>query len=263
MDNQPSFDRELLLPILLGGFSILGIIVILLIGRLSTARASVTEVETETPFNYIFLGTEPVLFTETPEASETELLTDLPVVSPALGTPVLRTPTLATPNNTVPPINVTSPVNTALPTSTSASGAPLGAGTYDDVDSRLAYNGGGWADQEVDSAYKGTLHVSTVPGSSVTFRFIGTEVRLGYQVAQSLGRVIVRIDNTNYDPIDQSDTDSAVNEWISPLLSPSSHTVTITHADGGSVNVDYVIVPETAPTGTPTATPTRTPATPQ
>jgi len=265
MDNQPSFDRELLLPILLGGFSILGIIVILLIGRLNTARASVIEDKTETPFKYIFLGTEPLLSPESPDASETELLTDMPfdsptpdssVVTPALETPAfgvptgvstLRTPTLVTANNTAPP------------TSTSASGAPLGSGTYDDVDSRLVYEGGGWAAQEVESAYKGTLHVSQVPGSSVTFRFIGTEVRFGYQIAASLGMVTVRIDNTTYDPLSQSDTTSAINEWISPgPLSQSSHTITITHASGGSVNLDYVIIPDVGPTGTPTATPTRT-----
>ncbi len=33
MDNQPTIDRGILLPILLGGFSIIGIIVVLLIGR--------------------------------------------------------------------------------------------------------------------------------------------------------------------------------------------------------------------------------------
>jgi hypothetical protein len=269
MDKQPSIDRELLLPILVGGFSILGIIMILLIGRLNASRASVVVVETETPFKYIFLGTEPVLSPESPEASETELLTDSifdgstpppPGTFPAFGTPTLRTTALVTQNTTSQPTDGTSPVNTTLPTSTSASGAPLNSGTYDDIDSHLVYNGSGWAAQEVDSAYKGTLHVSQVPGSSVTFKFIGTEVRFGYQIAASLGTVTVRIDNTNYDPIDQSDTSAAINEWISPgPLSSSSHTVTITHASGGSVNLDYVIVPEVAPTGAPTATPTRTP----
>jgi hypothetical protein len=265
MDNQPSFDRELILPILVGGFSIFGIIIILLVGRLNATRASVIVVETETPFKYIFLGTEPVLSPESPEASGTELLTDTSIDSPTpdlsgtLGTSTLRTPGQVTPNNSAASITATLPGNISLPTSTSASGPPLNPGTYDDVDSHLVYDGGGWAAQEVDSAYKGTLHVSQVPGSSVTFKFIGTEVRFGYQVAPSLGTVTVRIDNTNYDPLDQSDTSAAINEWISPsLLSSSSHTVTITHASGGSVNLDYVIIPDVAPTGTPTATPTRT-----
>jgi hypothetical protein len=106
-------------------------------------------VETETPFKYIFLGTEPVLATETPEASETELLTDIPfdsltqgstVFAPTSGTPALGTPTLATPNNTAPSITGTSrPI---------LSSSPLHLGTawinsFDDVDARLVYNGGG------------------------------------------------------------------------------------------------------------------------
>src|SRR3972149_4178167 len=138
MDNQPSFDRELLLPILLGGFSILGIIIILSIGRLNASRASVLVVETETPFRYIFLGTEPINPTGSAEASETELLTDLPFdgATPSLPdtTPVLVTPALGTPP-------LMTPVNTPSPTSTSASGAPLGSGTFDDVDSHLGYPG--------------------------------------------------------------------------------------------------------------------------
>src|SRR5687767_13618311 len=162
MDNQPSFDRELLLPILLGGFSILGILIILLIGRLSAARASVIVDETETPFKYIFLGTEPVLSSGTPEASGTELSTDIPFDSPTPGstvviaTPALGTPVLLTPNGTAspdfppsngggPPGSGTLPANAATPTraGTSASGPPpLNAGTYDDSHSFLGFSPG-------------------------------------------------------------------------------------------------------------------------
>ena len=267
MDDQPSFDRELLLPILLGGFSILGIIIILLIGRLNAARASVIVVETETPFKYIFLGTEPINPTESPEVSETELLTDIPFQSPApqplgtlgtvpgLGIPTVGTPMLLTPNITAPPTNGTLPVDTSPPTSTSASGAPLGSGTYDDVDSRLVYNGPFWISQiDVAGAYQGTLHVSQVSESSLTFRFIGRELRLFYQGNPSQGEVTINIDGQNY-TLDQSNG----NEWISDQLTNNTHTVLITHLSGGSVNLDYVIIPEVAPTGTPTATPTRTP----
>jgi len=247
MDNQPSFDRELLLPILVGGFSILGILIILLIGRLNASRASVIVVETETPFKYIFLGTEPINPTETPEASETELLTDIPLDSPTprstVVTPAFGTPTLGT------------PVNTSLPTSTSASGAPLNPSTYDDVDSRIVYNGPWWIGQTgVTGAYHDTLHVSQVTGSSVTFSFIGRELRLFYQGNPSQGEVTITIDGQNF-TLDQSDG----TEWISEPLTNNTHTVLITHASGGSVNLDKVIIPEVAPTGTPTATPTRTP----
>lgn len=271
MDNQPSFDRELLLPILLGGFSILGILIILLIGRLNAERASVTVVETETPFKYIFLGTEPLLSPESPEASGTELLTDIPFdgstprppdVTPVLVTATMGTPALLMPNIT--PVLITATVGTPAlltpnittpPTSTSASGAPLNPGTYDDVDSRIVYNGSGWIGQiNVAGAYQGTLHVSQVTGSSVTFRFIGRELRLFYQGNPSQGEVTISIDGQNF-TLDQSNG----NEWVSSSFANGTHTVLITHASGGSVNLDYVIIPVVDPTGTPTATPTRTP----
>ena len=251
MDDQPSFDRELLLPILLGGFSILGIIIILSIGRLNASRASVLVVETETPFRYIFLGTEPINPTGSAEASETELLTDLPFdgATPSLPdtTPVLVTPALGTPP-------LMTPVNTPSPTSTSASGAPLGSGTFDDVDSHLVYNGSWISQTGITGAYQATLHVSQVIESSLTFRFIGRELRLFYQGNPSQGQVTIIIDGQDFN-LDQSNG----NEWISDSLTNNTHTVLITHARGGSVNLDYVIIPEVAPTGTPTATPTRTP----
>lgn len=275
MDNQPSFDRELLLPILVGGFSIFGILIILLVGRLNAARASVVVVETETPFKYIFLGTEPVLSPEIPETSETELLTDTsfdsptplsPNATPSLGTPALGTPNSTTspdfpPNNgSGPPGNATSPGNAATPTRTPtfASGPPpLNPGTYDDAHSSLGYSPG-WSGQTgVSGAYQGTMHVSTSIGGSVSFRFIGKELRVFYLSGSSLGEVTITIDGQSF-TLDQSDPSNG-NEWISDPLTNNTHTVLIAHLSGGSVNLDYVIVPDVGPTGTPTATPTRTP----
>jgi hypothetical protein len=253
MDNQPSFDRDLLLPILVGGFSIFGILIILLVGRLNAARASVVVVETETPFKYIFLGTEPLNPTESPEASETELLTDIPFDSPtpglpnatlALGTPTLRTPALGTPNGTTSPDFASGP-------------PPLNPGTYDDAHPSLGYSPG-WSGQTgVSGAYQETMHVSTSIGSSVSFRFIGKELRVFYLSGSSLGEVTITIDGQSF-TLDQSDPSNG-NEWISDPLTNNTHTVLITHLNGGSVNLDYMIVPDVGPTGTPTVTPTRTP----
>jgi hypothetical protein len=273
MDDRPSFDRELLLPILLGGFSILGILIILLIGRLNAARASVIEVETETPFKYIFLSTEPVLFPESPEASETELLTDIPIDSPtprsSVATPALGTPDLLTPNTTAspgfppgngggPPGSGTLPASGATPTRTgsSASGPPpLNPGTYDDAHPFLGFSPQ-WDDQTgVPGAYQGTLHISNQTGSSITFSFIGKELRIFYQEGD--GVITITIDSQNF-TLDQSDPSNG-NEWISDPLPNGTHNVGIKHESGGSVNLDYVIIPEITLTATPTATPTRTP----
>ncbi len=275
MDNQPSFDRDLLLPILVGGFSIFGIIIILLIGRLNASRASVVVVDTETPFKYIFLGTEPLNSTGSPEASGTELLTDSlfdsptppsPNATPTLGTPALGTPTLRTPNGTAssdfppndgngPPINGTSPAGGATPTSTFASGPPpLSSATYDDADPSLGYSPAWSAQTGVSGAYKETMHVSTSIGSSVSFRFIGRELRVFYLSGVSLGEVTITIDGQS-STLDQSDLSNG-NEWISDPLTNNTHTVVITHASGGSVNLDYLIIPQVP---TPTPSPTRTP----
>lgn len=273
MDNQPSFDRELLLPILVGGFSIFGIIIILLIGRLNASRASVAVADTETPFKYIFLGTEPLNSTGSPEASGTELSTDLPFEGPTpfspnttstLGTSAPGTPTLRTPNGTAssdfppndgsgPPINGTSPAGGTTLTSTFASGPPpLNPGTYDDAHPSLGYSPQ-WDDQtNVPGAYQSTLHVSNQTGSSITFSFIGRELRLFYQEGD--GAITINIDG-QISTLDESGLSNG-NEWISDPLTNNTHTVVITHASGGSVNLDYLIIPQ-APT--PTPSPTRTP----
>ena len=64
MDNQPSFDRGLVIPALIGIFSVIGIISVLLINRYVASRALVPMTATATPFKYIFLGTEPAISTE-------------------------------------------------------------------------------------------------------------------------------------------------------------------------------------------------------
>ena len=281
MDNQPSIDRTILLPILIGAFSIFGILILLLIGRLNTSRASLPVEETETPFKYIFLGTEPGLFTESPEATEADLLNETSTpfdsaIATATPRPPDVTPTLVTPNVTggppgnnqtdAPPINLTPPGNTSLPTSTSlsASSPPLNAGTYDDTHNYLVYDGPGWASAAVGGGICGpiesTLHVSTTLGSTVSFRFIGWELRLRYQAAPTFGTMTIKIDNTNFDPLSQTDTTTHIVEWVSPdPLSQSTHDVTITHLSGGSVNLDCVIVRDALATSTVTLTPTRTP----
>ncbi|HLF74365.1 MAG TPA: hypothetical protein VI524_08470 [Anaerolineales bacterium] len=261
MHDRPTIDRELLIPILVGGFSVFGIAIVLLVGRLNASRASLPVEKTETPFKYIYLGTEPGILTVSPEASEPESSTGLPLespgpvptsVTPTLVTPGLVTPGIITPTAATPTLGT--PNNTTFPTSTSASVAPLGAGTYDDVDSHLIYDGPWWIGRSgVAGAHQGTLHVSEVPGSVLTFRFIGRELRLFYQGAASLGQMTITIDNQTF-----TLSQSGGSEWVSGSLANATHSVLITHVSGGAVNLDYVIVPEVSNTATPSATPTRT-----
>ena len=251
----------MIIPILLGFFSVGGLCIVLLFGRLNNSRISVQTNDTSTPFEYVYLGTEPGIFeptleeTEPPAVTETPLEDDAP--RPPLSTQVVvtslstNTPASFFPTNT--PLRTFTPttfvVNTATRTPTSASTAPLNPGTYDDTDSRLVY-GGNWDTQNnVSGAERGTLHVSnnSTLSNSITFRFIGTEVRLFYQSGSGLGTLRVNIDGQNFD-LDQSDDPT---EWVSIPFVNGTHTVTITHISGGSANLDYVIVPDLVLTSTP------------
>jgi hypothetical protein len=255
MDSQPTFDRSLILPILIGGFSVVGIVFVLLIGRSLNSPAEVPMIPSMTPFQYLFLGTEPGALTSVVEGSEIP-----PIEEPIEVTPtVLSLPTsLATSSNvTSTPIAVILRTSTSTPsglaTSTSTLSSPVAANTVDDTDPRLDYSGSWVSQTSVSGAYQGTLHISNTVGSSVMFSFTGQEIRLFYQGGQSLGAIIITIDNVGEPPISQSQNQTGISEWVFDDLTAGTHSIVITHSSGGSVNIDSLVVP------TPTATPTRTP----
>jgi len=232
---------------------------ILVAGRITALRATVEEVPTATSFKYSLIGTEPGITTVTLEATSDEILTLPPesvtseISYPPPGTPeiILRTSTTA-PDLTLPPAAIT---NTATRTPTSASTAPLGAGTYDNLEARLVYSGDWTTQAGVSGAYQNTLHVSGTLGNSVTFRFIGQELRIFFQAGPSLGIIRLAIDGgTPYD-MNEANSSTQIYEWVLPSVTNGTHTVTITHLSGGSVNLDSIIVPEVP------MTPTRTPTT--
>jgi hypothetical protein len=240
-----------LIPIFIGGFSVVGIVVVLLIGRSLNSPPEVPVTPSATRFPYLFLGTEPVITTPLIEESEIPLpegpteepgVTEAPVTPtlPARPTPIiLATPTTgAQQTNTPPP-----------PTVTSASGPPLNPGTYDDVDSRLVYSG--WN----ATNFGGTLHVSNTPGSTISFRFIGRQLRLIYQGGSTLGRIQIAITSSNGNVATETVDQSSGNEWASVPFANGTYAVSITHLSGGSVNLDQVIIREPANTPTPTRTP--------
>src|SRR5215207_703064 len=269
MDNQPAFDRSVLIPILLGGFSVIGIIVVLLIGRSRNAPQEVPVTPSATRFQYLYLGTEPAITTPLGEGSETPL-TEEPVEEPIEETPAFPTPTSSS-NSTA--IVTTTPGVIILPTSggqrtntppgpttsTATLSSPVAANTVDDTDSRLSYSGN-WANQTgVSGAYQGTLHVSSSAGNSVSFTFTGPEIHLFYQASSSFGSITITIDGVGEPPVSQSQSQTEIREWEISDLSTGTHSIVITHSGGGSVNIDSLIVP--APPGTPTrtSTPTLTP----
>lgn len=267
MDNQPSFDRALLIPIGVGFFALAGICVILFAGRILATRASVEEVPTATVFKYELIGTEPGITTVTLEPTREEIVTvppefptsELPDTS--FGTPVETPPETPIILPTSPSNSLTTPspvttANTATPTPITASVAPLGAGTYDDLEGRLIYSGDWTTQSGVAGAEQNTLHVSGTLGNSVSFRFIGQELRIFFQAGPSLGIIRLAIDGgTPYD-MNQSNSSTQIYEWVLPSVTNGTHTVTITHLSGGSVNLDSIIVPVVPVTPTRTATST-------
>ena len=249
MDNQPAFERSLLIPIFISGCSVIGIVLVLLIGRSLNSPAEVPVTPSATRFQYVYLGTEPAI--TTPLGEETEIEDEEPIEEPTED-PIFEEPTDLPPVVTTPtrpgagtPIVLTLPnvTNTSPPvTPTSASVPPLNPGTYDDGYQYLIYDG--WQ-------ATGTLHVSVVPGSTVSFRFIGRELRLIYQGGATLGQMRITIDNVS-ETLDQS----SGSEWVSDSFTNGTHSVLITHLSGGSVNLDQVIIPIPA-TPTPTSTATQ------
>src|SRR5512134_1689740 len=70
MNNRHAVDRELLIPIVIGGLSVVGIAVVLLIGRALNSPAEIAATASATPFQYVYLGTEPAITTLVVEGSE-------------------------------------------------------------------------------------------------------------------------------------------------------------------------------------------------
>lgn len=259
MNNKPTLDRELLIPILIGGISVVGIIVVLILGRSLSAPAEVAMTPSSTPFQYIYLGTEPAITTLVVEGSELPL-SDVPITEePITEEPVTEVPILPTATRpTSTPIILTQPNATRTVTSTpsraptATSSTAAAANTYDDTDSRLIYSGSWISQPVVGGAYMETLHISYTSGNSVSFTFTGQEIHLFYQSGPSLGSVLITFDGEALgDTISQA---QGSGEWVHILDKAGSHTIKIEHASGGSVNIDSFLIP--APTPTPTRTPT-------
>ena len=247
MEDKPSLDRELILPILLGGLSVIGIGMVFMWGRLSNARQAVQAAETATPMRFVYLGTEPGLSTLTPD------VTDTPV--PTVTELVLSPPALVSPSNT------SSVLSTGLPTSTATlTASPTISSVLSKIDDtyfELLYDGD-WVDQSnVTDTYQNTLHISFEVGNSVSYTFTGQQVVVSFQAGPSLGRIGINLDGLTFE-VDQSSGSTQLVDWQSAILIRGTHTIVISHISGGSVNLDSITLPDVS-TPTPTITLTPTP----
>jgi hypothetical protein len=235
-----------------------------------------------TPFEYIFLGTEPAISTPLVEGSEIAEGPEIPTLPedpfgepPVSGSPAL--PSAPTPNILPQPNRTTTVTAIALRTNTpgggglppSNSGGPptatltatlstaTAADTYDDTNPRFAYTGTWVSQTNVPGAYQGTLHISNTIGDTVTFTFTGNEIHLFYQAGPSLGTVAITIDGAGPPPFSQAQSETQIKEWVYELDSGGTHSIVIQHFSGGSINIDSLRVPGPTPTPTRTFTPTQ------
>ncbi len=268
MEKKPSIDPGILAPIVLGVLSTLGMIAVFFINRANVTRPVGEIPDTETPFRYIYLGTEPGISTLTPEPTATPILierpdfTDTPdfFESPSFtdtpGFPGLPFFT-ATPSVTSASTNADLPtqpsVRTPTPTATSTIQSVLAK--YDDTHYGIIYDGEWTAQANVADVYQNTLHISFAVENYAYFPFVGQQVVVGFQAGPSLGSILIDIDGVEF-TVSQSNSQTQLVEWRSPTLVMGSHEIIIEHLSGGSVNIDSITIPDLR---TPTATLTPTP----
>lgn len=261
MDNQPSFNRDLIIPIILGGISVIGIIVALLIGRALSSPPPVPMTPSPTPFEFIFLGTEPAITTPLVEGSEIATSPEDPFgETPGFTSPT--SPSIPTSNISPQPNRTTTVTAIVLRTNTPGGAQPTvttgaASDTYDDTNPRFAYTGNWISQTNVSGAYEGTLHISNTIGDTVTFTFTGNEIHLFYQAGPSLGSLAITIDGAGPPPFSQAQDQTQIKEWVYELDSAGTHSIVIQHFSGGSINIDSLRVPGPTPTPSRTFTPTQ------
>lgn len=240
MQSRPSFDRSLLIPVVISIVSILGICLIFLTGRLGETGLSPTAI----PSGFISLAA--ATRTPSPSATSTQDETPRPSRTPTReGTPPTATGTSpdAYPGPADETFLLTSTLTAEILPTPSATYTPeriqpLRAGRHDDTDPNIIYDPNWTALKNPSTAhsYKGTIHASNDVGSDAFFRFTGEQVRLGYQRGKSFGTVIVLIDDQPYNFHEQA----FELVWRSPQLSPGDHFVRVIHESGESINIDYI-----------------------
>ena len=248
MDNKPALDRSFFIPIFIGFISVVGICLVLFAARLDASRGTVPTSETATPLKYQYLATEPGIALPTDAPPGTATATEIPTLV------IIDLPPTLFPTDV--PTLVVVPNVTRAPVTASPTALVLGV-KYDDADFKFNYTGNWIGQSGVGDVYQNTLHVSNTIGDSVQLSFVGQKIRIVYQAGPSLGTIAIKLDGVDF-TLDQFAQATLGSEWESPVLTLSSHSVTITHIAGGSINLDSIAVIDLA-TPTPIVTPMATP----
>ena len=234
MPPRPSFDRELLIPIVVGIVSMIGLAWIFLTNERGAASISPTLAPTTIPFEITRVEIE----VRTPAPSATPTPTPEERLPTATGSSPNAYP--GPPEETPPPASTLVPASQPGLVATSTADRALPLGKHDNTHPNIAYDRH-WAfkmNSGTENAYKGTLHVSSGIGSEASFYFTGQRLYVGYQRGRNFGTVTVLIDNQPY-RFHQQAFDRV---WRSPELSPGLHSVRIIHESGETINLDYIEV---------------------
>lgn len=121
---------------------------------------------------------------------------------------------------------------------------PVGAGTYDDMNSAWSYSET-WQVFNGTGPYNDTLHQNSVPGSYAEFVFNGTQVILTYLQAPGRGSIDVYLDGTLVETLDALNMDVVWQPtWTSQILAAGTHTVRFENGGGGWIDIDALTVQE-------------------
>ena len=115
---------------------------------------------------------------------------------------------------------------------------PFSSGTYDDTHDLFDYRPGFTNEAGDISAYGGSLHYATSPGSYFTFDFYGSKLYLIYTQRPERGTLVVYVDNALDGYVYQSGTIAHQQQWASGDYALGPHTVKVAYSAGGS-NVDF------------------------
>jgi len=119
---------------------------------------------------------------------------------------------------------------------------PLQPGTYDDTDPHLIYSGE-WYLFNGSGPANDTVHYSNAIGNGFSFTFQGSSFRIGFTGHPSRGVMLATIDGISIMLFNQFNwTLEWQREWVSPIISPGFHAVTIQHGMGLQADLDYITI---------------------
>jgi hypothetical protein len=237
MVKRLAVDREIIIPIGIAILSIIGIVSMALIYFIRKPQAELPPEATSTPFKFLFLGT--LTSTQAPTTVAQSHKDTSPTVPATLtiemsqSTDQALTPTPKTRSGNAATSASTTPSETITPTSTATTSSAI---KIDDFDDSILYVGG-WVNETVAAAYEETLSISIFIDDTATFTFTGAQFIIGYVADSDLGTMTITIDGKA-----QSLNQSTGSEWASPKLSLGDHSVTLTHASGEIIYLDYITI---------------------